>query len=144
MARVLTMGTFDLPHSGHMYLFKQCRAIAGQDGEVHVGVNPDEFIQEFKGRLPAQPLDERLAILFAVKYIDYLHATPGADAKSLIERVNPDFIVIGSDWAPPKDYYGQLSITQEWLADRDIALLFLDRLGDTSSTNLKTRIRNEA
>ena len=141
MATVLTMGTFDLPHAGHMYLFQQCRAIAGAEGKVHVGVNPDEFIQEFKGRLPVQPLDERLAILNAVKYIDYLHHTPGPDARPLIERVSPDFIVIGVDWAPPKDYYGQLQITQEWLADRHIALLFLDLLGDLSSTNLKASIR---
>ena len=141
MAVVLTMGTFDLPHPGHYYLFKQCRAIAGKKGEVHVGLNPDEFIREFKGRPPVQSFDERLGILHGIKYIDHIHQTPGADAKPLISEVSPDFLVIGVDWAPPKDYYGQLQITQEWLADRHIALLYLDRLGDHSSTNLKARIR---
>lgn len=141
MSRVLTLGTFDLPHSGHMYLFEQCRTIAGKKGEVHVSVNPDWFIEKFKGRLPVQTWEERVSILGAVKYIDHIWETPGPDAKPLIEEVNPDFLVIGVDWAPPKDYYSQLQITQEWLADRNIALLYLDRLGDLSSTNLKARIR---
>jgi glycerol-3-phosphate cytidylyltransferase len=141
MARVLTLGTFDLPHPGHMYLFEQCRAIAGRKGEVNVAVNPDWFIEKFKGRAPVQTWAERAAILGAVKFIDRIWETPGPDAKPLIEEVNPDFLVIGVDWAPPKDYYGQLQITQEWLADRHIALLYLDRLGDLSSTNLKARIR---
>lgn len=144
MSRVLTLGTFDLPHSGHMYLFEQCRSIAGRrkhGGEVHVAVNPDAFILQFKNRLPVQTWAERVAILGAVKYIDHIWETPGQDAKPLIEEVNPDFLVIGSDWAPPKDYYEQLQITQGWLTDRNIALLYLDRLGDMSSTNLKVRIR---
>ena len=141
MSIVLTLGTFDLPHSGHMHLFEQCRKIAGSGGEVHVAVNPDWFIEQFKGRSPVQSWAERVSILSAVKYIDTLHETPGPDSKPLIESINPDFLVIGSDWAPPKDYYAQLQITQEWLAERDIALLYLDRMGDHSSTNLKARIR---
>lgn len=141
MAVVLTLGTFDLPHSGHMYLFEQCRRIAGRKGKVHVAVNPDAFILEFKGRAPVQTWEERVSILHAIKYIDNLWETPGPDAKPLIGSINPDFLVIGSDWAPPKDYYGQLQITQEWLAERNIALLYLDRIGEHSSTNLKARIR---
>ena len=125
-----------------MYLFRQCRQIAGPDGTVHVCVNPDDFIARFKGRPPVQTWEERVSILGAVKYIDFLWETPGEDAKPSIEAINPDFLVIGSDWAPPKDYYAQLQITQEWLAERDIALLYLDRVGSHSSTNLKERVRN--
>ncbi len=124
-----------------MYLFEQCKKIAGPDGEVHVCVNPDDFIARFKGRAPVQTWEERVAILHAVKYIDRIWETPGEDAKPAINAINPDFLVIGSDWAPPKDYYAQLQITQEWLAERHIALLYLDRMGDHSSTNLKARIR---
>lgn len=143
MAIVLTMGTFDLPHSGHMHLFEQCKKIAGsgEDGFVHVGLNPDRFVAEFKGRPPIQTYEERRSIIRANRYVDFVHQTPGADAKPLIELVNPDFLVIGSDWAPPKDYYGQLQITPEWLHMRDIALLYLDRWSLHSSTELKARIR---
>lgn len=142
MPTVLTMGTFDLPHVGHFYLFEQCKKIAGPEGQVHVGVNPDEFVSKFKGRPPVQSFLERRTILAGCKWIDSIHQTPGSDAKPLIEEVAPDFLVIGVDWAPPKDYYGQLQITPEWLAGQGIALLFLDRLGEHSSTNLKARIRD--
>jgi len=131
-------------HPGHVYLFRQCHRIAGRRGKVHVAVNSDEFILEFKNRLPAQTYEERTSVVRAVKYVDYVHQTPGADAKPLIELVEPDFLVIGVDWAPPKDYYGQLQITPEWLAARNIALVFLDRVGGLSSTELKARIRSEA
>ena len=141
MSTVLTLGTFDLPHTGHMYLFEQCARIAGEDGSVVVAVNPDEFIERFKGRRPVQTLMERKSIVRASRYVDVVETTPGEDAKPLIELIEPDFIVIGSDWAPPKDYYAQLQITQEYLVEKGIALLYLDRLGDHSSTNLKERIR---
>ena len=141
MATVLTLGSFDLPHAGHFHLFQQCKKIAGKDGHVAVGLNPDEFIFEFKKRLPIQSFQERHDILLGCKWIDTIYATPGADAKPLIEMVNPDYIVIGSDWAPPKNYHAQLQITQKYLSDRDITLLYLDRLGIWSSTELKERIR---
>src|SRR5690606_23381944 len=124
-----------------MYLFQQCRKIAGSDGVVNVAVNPDEFVEEFKGQRPIQSYAERRAILSANKYIDNLFPTPGPDAKPLIEIIKPDFIVIGSDWAPPRDYYAQLDITQEYLYQKGIGLLYLDRVGEHSSTNLKERIR---
>lgn len=138
---VLTLGTFDLPHAGHMYLFETCRKIAGQQGWVHVAVNPDEFILEFKGRSPVQTFAERMSILRSNRHIDRLYPTPGPDAKPLIEEVKPNFLVIGVDWAPPKDYHAQLQITPEYLEERGIALLYLDRIGGHSSTSLKARIR---
>lgn len=144
MTSILTLGTFDLPHTGHMWLFEQCRRIVGSQGFVHVAVNPDEFIERFKGRPPIQTYAERTAILRSNRHIDKLYKTPGEDAKPLIELVKPDFLIIGADWAPPKDYYAQLQITPEWLEERGIALLFLARLSDHSSTNLKARIRESS
>src|SRR6478736_6283838 len=136
---VLTLGTFDLPHVGHMHLFETCRKIAGREGWVHVAVNPDEFIAQFKGRPPVMTYEERTAILRSNKHIDRLYPTPGPDAKPLIEEVNPNFLVIGVDWAPPKDYYAQLQITPEYMAEKGITLLYVDRIGNHSSTDLKAR-----
>lgn len=143
MATVLTMGTFDVGHQGHFYLFEQCWKIAGKGGRVVVGLNRDEFVAEFKGKPPVQSYTERYALLNGCRWVDTIHPTPGSDAKPLIEVIDPDFLVIGSDWAF-KDYYAQLQITQQWLRDHDIALLYLDRLGDLSSTRLKARIREQS
>lgn len=138
--RVLTMGTFDLTHPGHFYLFETCRRLAGDDGSVVVGLNSDEFVAEFKGKPPVLSFEERFALVFGCKWVDTVRRTPGPDAKPLIEDVRPSLLVIGSDWAH-KDYYGQLQITQQFLEDYGIDLLYLDRRGDISTTQLKERIR---
>jgi glycerol-3-phosphate cytidylyltransferase len=140
MATVLTMGTFDLLHPGHVRLFAVCRQIAGLDGLVIVAVNTDEFIEQFKGHRPTQTYAERVEMIEAVRYVDDVVQTPGPDAKELIDQVHPDILVIGSDWAT-KDYYAQLQISAKYLQDNGIALLYLDRNSGHSSTELKERIR---
>jgi cytidyltransferase-like protein len=140
MSTVLTMGTFDLLHPGHVRLFAACRAIAGTDGRVYVGLNEDEFIEEFKGAPPVQTYAERFEMVISLRSVDEIYPTPGSDAKPLIDQVRPDFIVIGSDWAV-KNYYGQLQISSEYLQENGIALLYLDRNSGHSSTELKGRIR---
>lgn len=141
MNRVLTMGTFDTLHPGHLYLFEQCKRIAGEGGKVTVTVNTDAFVAKYKGRPPIQSEDDRMAMVAAVRHVDEVYFLNQQDAKPAIEAIHPDFIVIGMDWAPPKDYYGQLMVTPSWLYELGIGLIYLDRLGDHSSTNLKARIR---
>lgn len=142
--RVLTLGTFDLLHTGHLHLFKKCAELAGDGGEVIVAVNPDEFIKQFKGKYPVQTFLERQEMVASCRWVDVVIQTPGPDASALIDDIDPHFIVIGSDWAPPKDYYGQLGISEQFLTDRAISLVFLDRLPFLSSTNLKERVRSNA
>lgn len=143
MSTVLTMGTFDTIHPGHVYLLQQCRRIAGPKGKVWVTVNTDRFVAAYKGAPPVQSQADRLNMVASIRGVDTVQFLDSQDAKPTIEYASPDFIVIGSDWAPPRDYYAQLQITQEWLAERNIALLYLDRLGVHSSTNLKASIRRE-
>lgn len=140
MSKVLTLGTFDLLHPGHVMLLSACKQIAGQYGTVTVGLNRDSFVLEFKGKLPTQRYEERYEMLSSLRYVDAISPTPGPDAKPLIDLVNPDFLVIGSDWAS-RDYYAQLQITVEYLQEKKIVLLYLDRNSGHSSTELKERVR---
>lgn len=140
---VLTMGTFDLMHPGHVHLFSVCRKIAGDGGTVTVAVNPDAFIVAFKGHPPIQTYDERAALVGSCRYVtSVVPNLSGADAKPVIEQVRANFLIIGDDWAT-RDYHAQLSTTPDWLAEHGIALLYLERRGALSSTDLKARIRQE-
>ena len=56
------------------------------------------------------------------------------------ELVNPDYIVVGSDWAN-KDYYSQMNFTQEWLDERNIGLIYIPYSKDISSSQIKNRIK---
>lgn len=140
MSIVYTGGTFDLFHSGHVNLLKRCKEIAGKDGTVVVSLNLDDFVYKFKNKYPVCSYDEREAVLLASKYVDMVIPNiSGADSKPSIERVKPNYIVVGSDWAV-KDYYSQMQFTQDWLDDRGIGLVYVPYSKEISSTAIKVRM----
>lgn len=142
MSVVYTGGTFDLFHIGHVQLLAACRKIAGPEGTVIVAVNEDEFVEKFKGVKPTLSLVDRMKVLESCRYVDEVIGNFGwSDSKAVIEHVGPvDFVVIGDDWAPPKDYYGQMGFTKEWLNDNEITLVFVDRNSGMSSTLIRNRL----
>lgn len=151
--RVLTIGTFDTPHAGHVELFKGCRALAGPDGEVTVGLNTDEFVEQFKGRRPLMSYKEREEVLWGFKNVNYITPnTEGANAAAVIENglgrkydSSPAALVIGSDWHGDK-YLTQLNITWDYLRKHNIILCYIPRKErqEISSTILKARLLNES
>jgi len=95
---VLTNGCFDLLHGGHIHLFKQAKKLGDS---LIAAVNDDSSIQRLKGpNRPVFPLEERLEVLEAVKYIDYLISFSQDTPKELIAAILPDVLVKGGDWAP--------------------------------------------
>lgn len=140
MTIVYTGGTFDLFHSGHVNLLKRCKEIAGTDGTVVVSLNLDDFVYKFKNKYPVCTYDERESVLMACQYVDIVVPNiSGADSKPSIEKVNPNYIVVGSDWAK-KDYYSQMQFTQEWLDERGIGLVYVPYSKEISSTDIKGRM----
>jgi glycerol-3-phosphate cytidylyltransferase len=135
-----TGGTFDLFHSGHVNLLKQCRSVVGSTGKVIVSLNTDEFIFSYKQQAPIQRYDERRDVLLGCKYVDEVVANVGgSDSKQSIMQVNPTIIAIGSDWAR-KDYYKQMSFTQDWLDSLNIMLLYIPYTSNISTTEIKKRL----
>jgi glycerol-3-phosphate cytidylyltransferase len=133
---VYTGGTFDLPHPGHYRLLKRAADI----GEVVVGLNTDEFIAKYKGRPPVLSYSEREEILLACKWVDRVVPNiGGADSTIAIDLVEPDYIIIGSDWAR-KDYYLQMGFTQDWLDSRGIGMIYVPYTEGVSTTQIKTRM----
>lgn len=141
MPTVYTGGTFDLFHSGHANLLKKCREIAGEDGWVVVSLNPDDFIVKYKGDAPICSEIERKAVLESCMYVDkVIMNVGGEDSRIAIEMVNPDYIVIGSDWAK-RDYYRQMGFDQFWLDERNIGLVYVPYTKTISSTEIKRRLK---
>ncbi len=145
---VYTGGTFDLFHSGHVRFLKQCWFLArlsvafdqNPHNEVVVSLNTDEFIRDFKGRAPVYTYEERKALLLGCKYVSkVVPNTRGQDSKPAILSVRPNIIAIGSDWAK-KDYYAQMSFTQQWLDEANIQLVYLPYTEGISTTDLKKRL----
>lgn len=137
---IYTGGTFDLFHAGHVNFLRMCKQIVGEDGEVIVSLNTDEFIVEYKKKAPVISYEDRAEVLMACKYVDNVVAnTGGADSKVAIASVHPDIIAIGSDWAR-KDYYKQMNFDQDWLDWMGISLMYIPYTKGISSTDIKTRL----
>lgn len=162
MSKVLTVGTFDMPHIGHLELFKKCRKIAdlvpqieyrkyegtwgpmnGHYGEVVVGVNTDAFVLSFKKKLPIYSDQIRVALLSNLKDIDRVILNNEFTLQNMLEKESPDFLIVGSDWAK-KDYYSQIGVTREWLDQHNITLLYVEYTSGISSTDLRGRLSGES
>ena len=135
---VYTGGTFDLFHPGHVNFLKNCKKIGDF---VIVSLNTDEFIERYKNSKPIISYEGRKKMLESCKFVDkVIPNSEGEDSKPTILSVNPDFVVIGSDWAK-KDYYGQMNFTQEWLDENNILLVYIPYTEGISTTLLKTKIK---
>ena len=133
---VYTGGTFDLFHAGHTRFLQRCAEL----GPVVVSLNTDEFIEEYKGKPPVISYSDRERVLLACRYVDrVIPNTGGTDSKPSIEEVWPDIIAIGTDWAR-RDYYAQMGFDQDWLDERQIALIYIPYTQVISSTAIKERM----
>lgn len=136
--KVVTLGTFDILHAGHIKLLKFCKEL----GEVVVGLNTDDFVLKFKGKKPIMSYEERRETLkeFGIDMI-LSNTQEGGDAKGVILASGASFIVVGSDWAT-KDYIGQIGVTWEWLEENNIGICYFPRSLPMSTTIIKERVKN--
>lgn len=133
--RVLTLGTFDATHAGHIHFLKECAAF----GQLHVGLNSDRFVSEYKGS-PLFYYTERRALIKPFCYMVWENDGPGKD---LIAQLKPDILAIGSDWLE-KDYLQQIGVTRAFLDDRNIKLLFIPYTPHISTTEIKRRCKQSS
>jgi cytidyltransferase-like protein len=143
---VITLGSFDLFHFGHMELLKRCKAIAGT-GTVIVGLNSDAFYEKYRRVAPIMTYQERKQSILSSGLADVV-VENDQDTKSVLDlvlQVGAEMIVIGSDWSPwgekKKDYLNQLAITQNELDEHQISLCFVPYTRTISSSELKQRMR---
>ena len=142
---VLTMGTFDLFHAGHVNILNRCRAIASEDdrqgGSVVVGLNTDEFVAAYKGRLPVVAYADREAVVKACRYVDAVlpNAQPDGTVRGLVAAVRPRVIVVGSDWQE-RDYLGQIGLNDWDLTDRGIRIVYAPYTEGISTTTIRERV----
>lgn len=139
---ILTVGTFDLTHFGHYKLFERCKKLVGEDGEVVVGLNTDDFIAKYKGKHPVLTYNERLKNIMSCKWVDDVIMNYGKeDLSPLLADVEPNILAVGSDWAK-KDYYTQIGVSKEELDMLDILLVYLPYTDEISSTEIKKRLND--
>ena len=139
MKTVLTLGTFDLYHKGHRELLDACVDLADL-GPVVVAVNRDDFVVRYKGTRPYQSYWVRRQTLIDQSPADVVVCNVGDEDSSIaISVIDPDVIAVGDDWMD-RDYLRQLGVTQAWLDERDIEVIYVPRTTGESSTRLRKRL----
>jgi glycerol-3-phosphate cytidylyltransferase len=95
VTRVLTYGTFDLLHIGHLNLLERLRALGD---ELIVAVSTDEFNAE-KGKRCVVSFEDRIRLVSALKCVTAtIPETDWAQKAHDIKRLNVDVLGMGSDW----------------------------------------------
>ena len=96
MARVITFGTFDVFHVGHVNLFKRAKSYGDT---LIVGVSSDTLNMAKKGRKPIYSLKNRTEIIQAICYVDEVFVEESMDLKrQYILDNKADVLVMGNDW----------------------------------------------
>jgi len=94
---VFTNGCFDILHRGHVSYLNQARA----QGDVLVlGLNGDASVKRLKGESrPVNQEEDRKYVLENLKAINYVFIFEEDTPYNLIEKLQPDVLVKGGDWA---------------------------------------------
>ena len=125
---VITFGTFDVFHVGHLRILERASAL----GDVLiVGVSTDELSNSKKGRFPVYKENERLDIVSALKCVDQSFYEDSLERKrEYIVEFGADILVMGDDW---KGRFDDLSSLCE--------IVYLARTPAISTTEVIEKIR---
>ena len=133
---VLTCGTFDLFHIGHLNLLTRAKALGDK---LVVGVSSDFLNLSKKNRTPVIPLYERIQIIKSLKCVDevFIEDDISLEAKSrYMHYYNANIFLMGDDW---KDKFDELPIIYKSLYPKNIKniqVLYLTRTTNMSTTDI--------
>ncbi len=103
MTTVITFGTFDVFHVGHLRVIQRAAAFGDR---LVVGVSADELNLRKKGREPVFSQAERLAIVGALKPVDEVFVEESLELKrDYILKYDAQVLVMGDDWAGKFDEF---------------------------------------
>ena len=127
MSTVITFGTFDVFHVGHLKVIERAAELGDR---LVVGVSADDLNLRKKGRAPVFSQAERLAIVAALRDVDEVFLEESLELKrEYIERFAADVLVMGDDWKGRFDEF------------RDVAeVVYLPRTPAISTTALIEKI----
>lgn len=124
MKRVITYGTFDLLHYGHINLLRRARSLGDY---LIVALSTDEFNWNEKHKTSYFSYAERKAMLEAIRYVDLVIPEESWAQKSTdVGKYDVDIFVIGDDWEGKFDFLKE-----------QCEVVYLPRTPEISSSKVK-------
>ena len=130
MRRVITYGTFDLLHYGHINLLHRAK----QQGDyLIVALSTDEFNWNEKRKKCYFSYDKRKELLEAIRYVDLVIPEENWEQKKTdMHEYHIDTFVMGDDWAGKFDF----------LQDEGVNVVYLPRTPEISTTQIKSDLHS--
>lgn len=126
MRRVITYGTFDVLHYGHINLLKRAKSLGDY---LIVACSTDEF-NKIKGKKALYPFEERKKMLESLRFVDLVIPEENWEQKATdIRNFFVDIFVMGDDWSGKFDELKRLC-----------EVVYLPRTPDVCSTNTKSKL----
>jgi glycerol-3-phosphate cytidylyltransferase len=129
MKRILTYGTYDLLHYGHIRLLKRARALGDY---LVVAISTDEF-NAIKGKKAYHSYETRKQMLEAVRYVDLVIPEDSWEQKrDDVELYRIDTVVMGTDWEGSDKFEYLKEICE---------VVYLDRTEGISTSQIKSELK---
>ena len=123
MKKVITFGTFDVFHVGHVNLLQRAAMLGDQ---LIVGVSTDNLNYSKKNRFPVYCQEDRMKIINGLRYVNFCFEEESLELKrEYILKYNADLLVMGDDWSGKFDHF------------KDVCeVVYLERTPSISTTQL--------
>lgn len=130
MKRVITYGTFDLLHYGHIELLRRAKELGDY---LIVGLSTDEFNTVDKGKQAYFSYEQRKQMLEAIRYVDLVVPEKSWEQKVMdMSRYEIDCFVIGDDWQGKFDFLNEQT---------HVEVVYLSRTPEISTTEIKKQLK---
>lgn len=130
MKRVITYGTFDLLHYGHINLLRRAKGLGDY---LIVALSTDEFNRDAKGKKTYFSYEARRGLLESIRYVDLVIPEQNWEQKiSDIQNYQVDVFVMGDDWA------GKFDFLKDYCD-----VVYLERTPDISTTKIKAELMGQ-
>lgn len=127
--KIITFGTFDLFHIGHLNMLKRCKEYGDY---LVVGVSSDKLNFEKKSKYPIFNEENRMDIIKNIKYVDEVFLEESLELKhEYIKKYKSDIFIIGDDWQGKFDDLNSIC-----------KVIYLPRTENISTTDIIYDIKN--
>ncbi len=130
--KIITFGTFDLLHIGHISILERCKNFEDTQNELIVGISSDDFSFIKKSRFPIYNENQRKKILESLRFVDKVFIEHSFEKKrEYILENKADVFIMGDDW---KDKFNEFN---------DICrVVYLSRTPSISTSDIVEIIKN--
>lgn len=130
MKRIITYGTFDMLHYGHINLLRRAKE---QGDYLIVALSTDEFNWNEKRKKCYFSYEKRKQLLEAIRYVDLVIPETSWEQKLIdIDRYHVDTFVIGDDWIGEFDFINERTTAK---------VLYLSRTPEISTSQIKNDLK---